>query len=267
MQINPIYFYVSVAISLFMTYLFVKRLKNNGCFTFGYIVLIIFSVNSFTAFSGVLLVSSITDAYTAMTSGQQYEATVVSFTSEKHHDSENNKSYMMLTPTLQFTTGLGETIEKKLDFSTSQLKIGDKYSVNYNAENDTIITLGFTMVIKLIGAFIFSFIFTFTFIGIVIYVLGYPIKGYLNFISKIGFYFFIPFLMLGFSALLIYGAFYGNEIPKWVTAILIFFSVVLALAAFVYLKFMLTKGVPQTKPASTKKWLGNWENRPKNRRS
>lgn len=259
MQIEPVYSLSFIVLTIILTYFFVKRLGRKGCVTFVYVGLVIFCINLFTIFSWGLMFKSIKEIYSVVTSGDKYTASVVSFTAEKHYDSKDKRTYYMYQPTVKFTTNNGRTIERELDFSTSSLKKGDIYKVNYDEKSDKIITLGFTMIIQLVGAFLFWFILSFLTGGIIKYVLGHQMDDYQALVSKIGFYFFIPFLMIGFDGLLVYAMFYGNKAPWFITALLVFFILVLTLSILGYIKMIIKKGEPKMKRAGANKWVGDWD--------
>lgn len=259
MHIHPVYSWSFVLITVLLTYFFVKRMQRKGCITFAYVGAVIFCINLFAVFSWMFMVSSSRDLYKAASSGKSYTAKVISFTSEEHYDSDKGRSYTMYQPTVQFTTESGRVVDKELEFSTSDLELGDIYKVNYNETNGKVITLGFTLIIRLVGAFIFCFLLTFLVAGLLRYVLGWPMGNYYALISKIGFNFFVPFLMIGFDALLIYALFYGNEVPGWATALIVFFILVLSLAIVGYLKMIFTKGTPVMRRTGPGQWSGDWE--------
>ncbi|RPD98179.1 DUF3592 domain-containing protein [Aureibaculum marinum] len=254
---NLIYFILYLILVVLITYLFLKRLGKLGCMSIGYIAILIFSITSLTFASWFFMYTSLKDIYLVSTTGKIYQASVVSYTEEERYDSDDNRYYTMYKPTVQFTTESGKVIEKTLDFSTSDLKIGDTYKINYNKSNDSVITLGFTLVMKLVGSFIFFFILTILSIGIVKYALGHNLEKFINFSSKAGVYFFIPFLMIGFNILLIYGIFYGNKVPWYITLLLIFFSVMLALGTWGYFIKVFSKDKPKLKRTSPNKWISN----------
>ena len=261
MNINTIYFLSGLAITLLILYFVLRRLGKKGCMTAGYIGLVIFSINSLT-FTSWFFMSSITiDVYSVLTSGENYTAKVVSFTSERRRDSDDGGYTTMYTPTVIFKTQKDSVLTKTLSFSTSSLEIGDTYRVNYNTNTGKVITLGFTLVMKFIGSFIFCLIFSFLFLGILLYAFGYSMSGYKTLVSKIGFYFLIPFFMIGFTCLMIYGILFGNDVPFWVTLVLIFFSFVLVLATLGYIKMLYTKGQPQLKRVRANKRVGDFKNR------
>lgn len=266
MHIEPIYSLSFVVITLLIIYFFVKRLSKGGCIAYGYIGLIIFCINLFTVLSLYFTYITTNDVYAILTSGEKYDAKVVNFTSEQRYKADDGTSYIMRTPIVKFTTNQGKEILRELNFSTSGLEIGDRYVVNYNAANDKIITLGFILIIEVVASFIFCFLFTFLFIGILMYSLGYSTAGYKELISKIGLKFFVPFLMIGFNALLIYGVFYGNEVPLWATVVLIFFSVMLGLGTIGYIKMVFFKGKPKINRVGSNKRVGNRRNKNQNKK-
>lgn len=248
-----------VVINLLITFLFLKRLNKKGCITFGYIGLIILSINSLAIVSWMFFYGSVNDVYNISTSGKSYEATVVNYITEKRYDSDKRQHYYMHQPIVSFTAKNGEIITKELDFSSSDIEIGNTYRVNYNEENDTIITLGFILILKLTASFIFCLILTFLSAGIIKYILKHSMEGFYSLLSTVGFYFLIPFLMLGFTALLIYGIFYGNEVPWFITALLTFFALIMCLSTVGYLKMIFTKGKPKMKKVAPGRWTGDWK--------
>ncbi len=268
MYIQPVYSWSFVLITLLLTYFFVKRTDRKGCLTFAYVGLVIFCINLFALFSWMFMISSCRDVYKVISSGHQYTATVVSYTTEQHYDADDHRSYTMPTPTVTFTTESGQEVNQQLKFSTSSVAVGDTYRVNYNAATGEVITLGFMMIIKFVGSFIFCFILTFLVAGIIRFVMGWPMERYYTLMSRIGFNFFIPFLMIGFNALLIYALFYGNEVPGWATAILVFFILVLSLSIWGYIKMILSKGTAIMGRTGPGRWSGGWQEKrkPKNRK-
>lgn len=256
MQLDIKYTLPFLAVTIIMVFLVIKRLGKSGCMMYGYAGLVIFSINIFTIFSLFFAFTTINEVYAALTSGEKYKAIVISYTTETHYDSDDGSSYTMDTPTVRFITKQGETIDRELDFSTSDVSVGDTYSINYNAETGAVITLGFNLIIKVVGSFLFLFIFTFLFIGIIMFALGYNMEGYKSLVAQIGFKFFIPFLMIGFNALLIYGIFYGNDVPAWVTLMLVFFVVMLTLGTLGYFKMMFGKETSENESVNSNKRLG-----------
>ncbi|MEO6820377.1 MAG: DUF3592 domain-containing protein [Ginsengibacter sp.] len=259
MFINPIYSILFIVLTIILTYFIVKRSGRKGCVTFVYIGLVIFCTNLFTIGSWGMMYSSIKEVFFVVTSGQKYTATVVSFTKKTDYNSKDNRYDTMYQPTVKFTLLSGKVVEKTLEFSESSMKIGDHYKVNYDEASDKTITLGFILIIKLVGVFLFWFILTFLTGGIIKYSLGQQMDNYKALVSKISFYFFIPFLMIGFDCLLIYAIFYGNPAPWFVTALIVFFIVMLSLATWGYIKMIIKKGEPKMRRAGPNKWVGDWD--------
>lgn len=263
MYIQPVYSWSFVILTILLTYFFVKRMDKKGCVTFAYAGAVIFCINLFAIFSWMFMVSSCQDIYKVISSGKQYTARVISYTAEEHYDSEDRRYYTMYKPTVRFNTESGAIITKQLNFSQSSVDVGDTYRINYNSATGAVITLGFIMIIQFVGAFIFCFILTFLVAGIIRYIMGWPMERYYTLISKVGFNFFVPFLMTGFDALLIYAIFYGNDVPGWVTALLVFFVIVLSLAIWGYIKMIFSKGTPVMHRTGPNRWSADWEEKKK----
>lgn len=259
MYIQPVYSISFVVITLLLSYFFVKRLQKKGCVLFAYVTVVIFCINLFAVFSWAFMVDSGKDLYKVVKGGKTYTGVVVSTKEEEHHDSGHGNT-KMYKPTVEFTTASGKVVTKELDFASSRIAIGDTYQVNYSDENSEVITLGFTMILKIVASFIFCFIFTFLIAGAIRFALGWSMEGYYTLISKIGFMFFLPFLMIGFDALLIYALFYGNEVPVWISVFLVFFILVLTLGIWGYLKNIFSKGAPVMHRVGPNRWQGGWDN-------
>ncbi len=65
--------------------------------------------------------------------------------------------------------------------------------------------------------------------------------------------------MIGFDALLTYAIFHGNEVPIWVSGLLVFFILMLTLGIWAYLKMIISKGTPVMRKVAPNKWEGDWE--------
>ncbi len=257
MRIPPVYSLSFIFITLFIAYLLVKRMNKKGCGTFLYASVVLFCINLFLIFSWMFFSKTAKEVYNVSMFGEKYTGTVVGFTKKEYYDSSKRRK-KTYKPIVKFTTKTGTLIERELEFSASSVTIGDTYSVNYDEQNDIVITLGFILILKVIGSFIFCFIFTFLFTGVINYVLGNKMEGYYDVASIAGFYFFIPFIMLVFNALLIYAVFYGNEVPTFVTFLLCIFVFMLTLATWGYIKMILSKGVPKMKKVGRGKWTAGW---------
>lgn len=244
---NSVYIGIFLAFTFLISYFYIKRTGASGCLTKGYVGLVVLCINVVGLISLMFLFSSIKDVFDVVTSGQNYTASVISFTEKDHYDSETKTSSTMYTPTVRFTTNDEVVVERELSFSTSNLQIEDTYRINYDEKEDRVITLGFVLVIQFVGSFIFSFVLIFVFSGLVLYAFGGKMKGYYSLLQKVGFYFFFPLILIGFNALLIYGFFYSNDVPVFVSGILIFFIIVMTLATIGYLKMLISEGAPKMK--------------------
>ena len=65
--------------------------------------------------------------------------------------------------------------------------------------------------------------------------------------------------MIGFEALLIYAFLYGNEVPTFASAILVFFIIVLGLSIWAYLKMtFFSKAKLKWEKTGTGSWSADW---------
>lgn len=109
------------------------------------------------------------------------------------------------------------------------------------------------------GIFVMWLVLFFAFIGIVIYIFGLKMDKFFKLIRNLGSYFLIPLLMIGFEALLIYAFIYGNEVPTFATAILVFFIIVLGLSIWAYFKMtFFSKAKLKWKKTGAGSWSADW---------
>lgn len=255
MQLYLILFFILLSVGI--THILIKKLKTKaGCMGYGYIGLVLICINLLCLTSWSIFTKIITDTYVAATSGTTYTAIVID-TQYNHTNSDNERRY---APIVEFTTENGERIKRKLNHSESEISVGDTYTINYNEETDTLITMGFTMVIALVGSFIFVLIFSVLFYAQIHLVLGKDIGKLKELLSKVGFNFLIPFLMIAFDALLIYALFYGNKVSLLGTIMLLFFIFMLTLAIVGYISKILNKGKPTLRHTGVGRWSGGWDN-------
>lgn len=244
MSSNFFYTIIFISINILITVFYLKRSDSkSGCITSIYIGIVIFCINLFVIFSILAFTHTLKESYQVLTSGKTYTATVIDFNTKKVYNSDTEKYQEMNTPTVRFLDENENNIEVQLDFSTSGLAIGDKYKINYNTKAERAITLGFPFIIKIVATFIFCVIFSFLFIGEMLYIFNRKMEGYFSIIKKAGIYFFLPFMLIGFDALLIYALFYGNEAPLIAVGLLVFFILILTLTIYIYLKILFTKGI------------------------
>lgn len=167
----------------------------------------------------------------------------------------------MYTPIVKFRTSSGKEVVKQLGFSTSDIRIGDHYTILYSERTGQVVSLGFTLVLSFVASLLFCIIFTTLTIGVVLFARGQHMDRYWQIVRIIGFYGLIPFIMISFDVLLIYAMFYGNDQPGWVYALLLFFVLVLTLGIWGYLKMLRQQGIPRMRRVSATKWVGGWHNR------
>lgn len=263
-QLTNLYPYLFLTITglvIFCTIRVVRRIGTGGCIAYGYIGLIVFCIFTFCITSWAFLAGTTVQTISGLTTGQRYEAIVKDYIKEERYDSDQQGHYTMYTPIVQFRTTSGEEVVKQLGFSTSEIRIGDPYTVMYSERTGQILTLGFPLVLTFVASLLFCIIFTTLTVGVTLFARGQPMERYWKLVRIIGFYGLIPFMMISFDALLIYAMFYGNEQPGWVYALLLFFILVLTLGIWGYLKMLLQQGMPQMKRVSATRWTGGWSNR------
>ncbi|WP_157814129.1 hypothetical protein [Olleya sp. Bg11-27] len=221
------YTYGFLALTLLLTFFISKRVGKTGCIGFGYIALIVGAINMFTVLVFFLISTVIEDLY-AIPFGTNYTAEVIDSVSKSTEDGT------MYSPIVTFTTESGVAVTKVLSFSSGSLE--KSYTVNYNEDTGKLITLGFILALELVATILFGVIFIFSFTGIILYAGGINMSGYLEVIKAVALKFFIPFMMIIFDGLLIYALFYGNEMPIFISGILVFFIFILTLGILGYFK-------------------------------
>ncbi|QXP61841.1 hypothetical protein [Olleya sp. HaHaR_3_96] len=227
-QVIPVnYTYGFLALTLLLTFFIAKRLGKTGCIGFGYVALIVGAINLFTVLVFFLISTAIKDLY-AIPFGINYTAEVIDSVSKSTEDGT------MYSPIVAFTTQSGAAVTEELSFSSGSLQ--NSYYINYNEDTGKLIPLGFILALKLAAAILFGVIFIFSFTGIILYAGGINMSGYLEVVKVVGLKFFLPLIMIGFDALLIYALFYGNEMPIFILGILVFFIFMLTLGIWGYIK-------------------------------
>lgn len=109
------------------------------------------------------------------------------------------------------------------------------------------------------AASLFSMMHVFLVAGIIRYAIGRSMEGFYAIVSSVAFYFLIPVIMIGFDIMLVYAIFYGNKVPWFATALLVFFVLMLSLAIVGYLRMIFTKGKPTMRRVGPNRWEGDWE--------
>ncbi len=229
-------------LSVVITHLSVKRMnrksnsEKSGYLTYVYAYLLVAAILGIGITSFIFAGDTLVDLSKGI-GLDSYEAKVINYEmhiSEKPYNNPDGKTryrdVLMKAPTVEFITKTNDTIVKELDFSSEKLR--ESYTVKYNEKTGEVIVWGFVFVLKLAVSILFSFIFGGLIIGLFIYVSNGNIKKYINKFISITLQFFIPFLIVGLEALLIYGFFQMESSESfWVKALLIFF--IMALAAVI----------------------------------
>ena len=254
MHFFPVSTIIALVFSLFMAFYFVKRANKPGCLSFFTTIVIMFALNVCLLFSLMLVYSSVKEMHQITILNEKYTATVISYTSETEDDSNGN-FYVVYKPLVQFKTNTGNIVQKELDFQKSRIKIGDTYTVYYDVKNDEELKFPTELVGIIIGNLLFCSLLVFIFIGVLKYTLGYRMKRF----KKLAFKIIVPVLLIGFNLMLIYGIFYGNPVPRFVTTILVFFVIGLALGTWGYFIMIAKKGIPKMEKVGHNKWVSKWD--------
>jgi len=179
---------------------------------------------------------NVQDLHSISTSGENYDSIVVDQTALERKTDDDGRVYYTSSPIVEFTTVNGTVIKDTLDFSTSNVENGETYRVNYNVETGKIITLGFNLYMRLGAGILFFVVLSLLSFGMIFYALGMKMTSFSDLAGKIAFRFVLPFIMLGFTALLIYAFFDNDDMPMWVAGMLIFFITVMVFATYAIIK-------------------------------
>lgn len=253
---------VALFLGLLLTYKIGQRRVQSGkeslrYLGFGYVFLVVTILMIFAIGSAIGVGSSLYKSTKLFIHGARYQAKVVSYTSYESHDSDAGTTTTMFTPTLEFTTTSGQLVEHTISYSSSSKPtIGELVTVYYDEVTQKGVSFGFGALALFVGALIFMIALVFAFWSVLLYALNYDMTNYFHRAKFIGVTFFIPLLMILFDGLLIYALFYGNKVPVYVMALLVFFILVLSLAILGYIKMIFTHDIAweQTGPAS---WGGH----------
>jgi len=258
--IFTLFFVAGIVGSIWLTRKVLKRTKAAGCVSFGFVFLVIVCVLQLCIGAWGLLISTSAEAVQTYRSGTAYTAYVISTTTHESYDSEHNTNTLMHTPTVAFVLSDGDTIIKPLNFSAPDISIGDTYQVMYSAQNDAVITWGYTLIFSLAGSSIFAVLLSIFVVGIFLFASQRPMSRFWNTIKKVIFYFIIPSVMLGFEALLFWFLLYHSG--AWNSELITIgcFTLVLGLAIVAYFKKLIQKGVPKMQQKGIGKWVGDWDN-------
>lgn len=110
-----------------------------------------------------------------------------------------------------------------------------------------------------VGLLIMWLVVTVAFIGIVLYVLGVKMTSFFKLVRNLGTYFFIPFLMISFEALLVFALLKGNDVATGVKMVLLFFILVLGLGIWAYIKMIFfSKAKLKWEQTGAGSWSASW---------
>lgn len=247
-----------IAFSIWITVMVKKRMEmNSGCLSFGYIALLIFSISTLAIGATAILVSYIGANLYTFVKGERYTAIVTDYTSEEREDDEGDLSTYYYAQ-LAFVTDAGKRITVEDSSSVGEPQIGEEYTIYYNASDGKKFVWSAAFPIMTCGLLMMSSILLVAFYGIMRYALGFEMKGFWKFLQNFGSVFFIPFVMICFDLLLIYGLFHKTQ-PLWVYVLLSFFILVLTLAIWGYIKMTIKKGSLKWEKRSDGSWTGDWE--------
>lgn len=248
--------------SIWVAFRIKQRLKGkSGCLFMGYVTTVVFCIGMLSLGVTYFLISYTYVKVETVTLGKSYTAEIVDYTEKEGVDDEG-RTYVNYYPVFKFNTSDGKTItrESAESISYSDLKLGSTETVFYYSAKDRLTTLGATTAIAFCGTLLMAILLVSSFIGIILYALGYNMARFWKIAMGVLFYFFLPFAMIAFDALLIYALLYGNIGGAfWVEALLVFFIIMLTLAIWGYLSMMMKKGLPKMKRTSATTWTGDWE--------
>jgi hypothetical protein len=241
---NLVIIIIYIIFILFICFKILKRIKDSGCLSFGFIFLLVFSVYSIFLSCSYMCYSMSKQYIT----GDTYNAKIVSFRTytEKRDNSytdSNGRSrsrtyYVTLhAPTLEF---IDKKKEKKrlesLTHSGNMPTIGDEIKISYLEGNSTVIEHSFSTYFLLFVAFLFSIIFAFFSKSLTAYAFGYLMDGYKKTFVD-GLLYGVKIGLVVFEIALIYSLYkiFTNQLttPIWVTIFVII--CVLALIPAIYM--------------------------------
>ncbi|MFI8604074.1 hypothetical protein ACIGCP_06420 [Cellulophaga baltica] len=263
MQITPTNSIVFIGIISIITYCFVKRLSpEKGWFTYFYSGLILLFINFIFLFFSNFFLITVQNTFKSLVAGENYTARVINITIDETTYNSKGDSYI---PTIRFTTIEGNSLERKLEISLSEIQVGDKLMINYHQRTDVVIIKEKFFTSKLLKSFLFFLVFIFFIIGQLLFAFNRDMTWYFNGVKVVVFYFLIPLIMIAFDALLVNGLFQGGNISALSILIIMFFIFVLSVSILGYFKVLLSRGTPKIKQVGPNKWVGDWEGKEKDK--
>ncbi len=240
-------FFAVVALSLGLGIAAGRRMGKNdrmGCVGFGFMMLLSLAVTGLFFGMTYAFYDYSSTKVDLLLHGKSYPAHVVDFEAREHQDDEGNwvTNYY---PVVKFTTEEGETLTRTLPDADMEHehRVGETRTVYYHAGKDGVTAFGGMTFVALGGMLILLTALGLGFVALVLYAFGARMERFTPAMGNVVLKGLIPFMMICFDALLIYGLLYGNTSQSWwVKPLLIFFILVLSLFIPGYFRLLSKKG-------------------------
>lgn len=242
-MITPIgYFTIAVIfISFYLTIRINKRLNDKGCFAYGYIFLLVFSIISIFLSSSYMSFQSLY-IYVA---GENYEGKIIDYKSYEKEDKDSNDDYRNKSSTvyisiIEFVDKDNEKIQLESNIHSGTIpNVGGKISIFYLKGQTTVSEESIASFMLLLIGLAFTIFFGFFSVGIFKYGFGYSMLSFKE-QFVIGFYTAVKvsFFLFAFSFILpIYNYLVGkSDMPFWVFILcsVSFFTLIFSFYKLVY---------------------------------
>lgn len=231
--------------SLWLTYRIIQRLKGGnrnekaGCFSSGYVFLVVLCLSSLTASGVSMMVSTVHDYFSL----PKYSATVIDNQSYRSKDSEG-RYRTMYQPKVAFTDESGRRVEIDSNISSSEPKaVGSTLEVGYRSDMDSAKELSLRTLLLMCGLSVLLSIMGYVLALVLCYALGWRTDGLLQTGRMALFYLLLPAGMIFLFGGICYGLgqyFWGDrpDMPGVMVGVLIFFALVLLLAILGYMRMV-----------------------------
>ena len=215
------YFSIGVLLfTVFLTLRILKRLKDKGCFAYGYIFLVVFSVISIFLSSSYMSLKSMN----AYITGENYEGKIIAYKSYEKEYKDSNDNYRKKTSILYISiiefidsTNQKKQLESNIHSDTVPI-VGEKISISYLKGETTVLEQSIGAFMLLLVGVAFAIIFGFFSVGILKYAFGYNIGGFKDQFAK-GLFQGVKISVLLFAIILIkpiYSHLNGQSLmPTW----------------------------------------------------
>lgn len=228
--------------------------KNRRGEKMGCTIIFVIAVSVAISIISIPFLYIIPASFTPVFTGNKYETTIVdqSWHYGTSEDSDGNeRTVKMFTPIVEIRLENGETVNRKLNYSSgAEAKIGKTITVYFNQEDDTILSLNaVTIIVKIICFTACLFLLTLLWFG-ANYALGLSRECPIMWMANFGLYGLIPMMILGFTlGLLSYlyeTWFLGvnpEDHPEGIALLVVFFVGCMALVIWTYVKTMFGKKI------------------------